>query len=537
MSNSSQTETLTRILHQVSRRLRWLESLQLMVSALIIGLTATFALIFASHRYPLAETSRLLALGAGITLSALIMALLYAWLRPRPQAATAQLIDQRAQLAERFSTAWELTRQPTATAPDIIQAQLADTLHHLKSFQLRLTFPLQLSWPRLGLMNLLMIAIIIGILVPNPQTAILAQQAQAEKTLQEQVAKLQEVQTELLNDKPLLETAEGQELTETLNELLDMLKQEELTPSERLAALAEAEQKLTNLEEKVTQESTLNQLAETFNQFNSTTDLAKAIEQRNMEKAQELLKAAPKEAAQNPAAAQEMAQALEQAAQQAQQAGNEELAQTLKEAAEAMKNANGNPQAAQAALDKAAQALGKAGQTAEGQQAMQDALKNIQEAREQLRQQQNNPSAEANGGQSMTKNDGQGHQGGAGHEDPTGHPAEGLNAEKEAPDSMKTDNGPGKETLKDYESLAVPEHLGGEGGEVVKPDEQGATGGVPVGEARINPDPNAPLSEVPYNEVYNEYRDNASQALDENPTIPPSMRGYLREYFGALEPK
>jgi hypothetical protein len=58
-----------------------------------------------------------------------------------------------------------------------------------------------------------------------------------------------------------------------------------------------------------------------------------------------------------------------------------------------------------------------------------------------------------------------------------------------------------------------------------------------VGEARISPDGENTLSQKPYNEVYQEYRDGANQAINEDTTIPPSMRGYLRDYFGALEPK
>ena len=40
---------------------------------------------------------------------------------------------------------------------------------------------------------------------------------------------------------------------------------------------------------------------------------------------------------------------------------------------------------------------------------------------------------------------------------------------------------------------------------------------------------------VPYNQVYGQYTDAAGQALDDS-YIPLGMKGYIRNYFGALEP-
>ena len=40
---------------------------------------------------------------------------------------------------------------------------------------------------------------------------------------------------------------------------------------------------------------------------------------------------------------------------------------------------------------------------------------------------------------------------------------------------------------------------------------------------------------VPYNQVYGQYADAAGQALEES-YIPLGMKGYIRHYFGALEP-
>jgi hypothetical protein len=44
-----------------------------------------------------------------------------------------------------------------------------------------------------------------------------------------------------------------------------------------------------------------------------------------------------------------------------------------------------------------------------------------------------------------------------------------------------------------------------------------------------------PGAQVPYEEVYGEYSDAASEALDRS-AIPPHLKGYVRDYFGELAP-
>jgi hypothetical protein len=42
-------------------------------------------------------------------------------------------------------------------------------------------------------------------------------------------------------------------------------------------------------------------------------------------------------------------------------------------------------------------------------------------------------------------------------------------------------------------------------------------------------------SQVPYEQVYGEYSDAASEALDRS-AIPPHLKGYVRDYFSELSP-
>jgi tetratricopeptide (TPR) repeat protein len=281
----------------------------------------------------------------------------------------------------------------------------------------------------------------------------------------------------------------------------------------------------------------MNELAEAFSQFDSTEELAEALEEGDFSQAAEAL-ASLDEGATDSQTRQEMAEALQAAAQAAEQAGNTELAEALNEAAEALEQAAAggeNSQEMQEALQEAAQALSEAGQEFEGQEAVREALANIQEAREQL--------AEANGqggtgqgqGQQPGLAQGEGQGGGAGREDPDSG-ADGLLAEQGAPGEMSTDNGPNEGRTGEYESIYAPLHLGGEGGPLVNPDPQGAEEGVPIGTTPADPNREPNASQVPYNQVYGQYNEAASRALDDS-YIPLGMKSYVRNYFGALEPE
>lgn len=529
--------------------LRLQEGVQLLFPAISLGLSVTLFLVWLGRFYPLAFPLALLGIGLSLTFLGLVGIWLYTWFRPRSPLVVARLLDRRLNLEERLSTCVELTALKGPTPPAITQAQLGDTLHHLEKFNPGQSFPLGWSRRWAAAAGLLLVLIIAGLVMPNPQTSILQQQAENEALLQEQAAQLEKIQAELLAEPPLLETPEGEVLRQTLDELIEALQEGQLSPEEAMAEFAEAEQTLTDLQEANGQETELNELAEAFSRFDSTEELAEALEQGDFNRAAEALSSLD-EGATDAQTRQEMAQALREAAQAAEQAGNTDLAEALNAAAEALQEAAAggeNSQAMQEALEQAAQALSEAGQEFEGQEAVQEALANIQEAREQL--------AEANGqgtgqGQQpgMGQGDGQGTgpgqqpglaqgngQGGAGREDPDSG-ADGLLADQGAPSEMSTGNGPNEGRTGEYESIYAPLHLGGEGGPLVNPDPQGAEGGMPIGTTPADPNREPNAAQVPYNQVYGQYNEAASRALDDS-YIPLGMKSYVRNYFGALEPE
>ncbi len=552
------------VIQEVSRRLRLQEVVHLTWRTLTIGFALTLLLIIASWFYPLALPLILLVIGIGITGVLLLITWGYALFRTRPLPITARLIDRELNLDERLSTALDLATPASETRPDIIQAQWTDTMEQLSEFDPNETFPLPFSWGWLLTINVLMIAIAVGLLLPNPQVPILQQWLQQQQAIAEQTEQLEEIRTDLLEDTAFLETPEGEETLETLDELIASLQDNALSPEEAIANIAEAEHALNQLENiSEKKEQTLNDLAESLNQYNSTSELAEALQQRDAARANEFLQAAAEAAQANPETAQNLAEALQDAAEVAETAGESELAEALQQAAEALGQTvagqdgaiQGQGQINEEAIQQAAEALAEAQGELGNSEALQEALENIQEAREQLAEATGEGQGEGEGegegegqgnqlgqgqgqsgegqGQGNGNGDGLGQGGGAGRGE-AGEGSSDLYADRPGGE-LETDNGPNEGRLTEFESDFPPIHWGGEDGPLVNPDPQGATGGLPIGEAPVDPNQAQNPALVPYNEVYGQYNDAASEALEDT-YIPRGMKEVVRDYFGALEP-
>ena len=561
ISRTPLAKRLHHILQQAGRRRRWQEAVRFGLGSITAGLTITLLLIWLGRFYPLAYPLVLLINGVVLTFIAFCVAVGYALLRPHDLQTMAYQLDRGLSLDERLSTALELTKNQDRFPNPIRQAQLTDTLKHLQGFEPAKFYPLGLSWRRLTVLNLLAIAIVVGLLAPNPQLQILQQQAQTQAIIEEQAAQLEKIQAELLADEALLDLPEAPETLQTLDELIDTLQDGELSPQEAVAALSQAEQGLADLQDAAqNQTQTLNEVAQQLNQFASSAELAEAIESRDLAQAAEFLTSAANELDNSPPAAQTaLADTLQQAAETAQATGNQALAEALSDAAEALaqnmaaQQANGQNgesqtearQAAQQALQQAAEALANAEQQLANQEALEEALGNIQEAREQLAQgaEQGQPGQGQPLGQDTNPAQGQGNESnplqgqlpgdGAGRGEPGDAPQD-LFADR--PDSIfERDNGPSEGRLGDFETEYPSIHWGGEAGPLVNPDPQGAVGGIPIGEAPVDPNQPANPALVPYDQVYGQYADAASEALADT-YIPLGMKTYIRNYFGQLEP-
>jgi len=547
------TPTLDRALRPLKRRLQWRSSLKIFWGTLSAGLVLTCLFLGAGRLWPLLLQWQLLILGLLSTAILLFLGQFYAWFKPRTGAQLARQGDQYLKLDERLITAFELETGALETSPRLQEAQLGDALARLHKAPVSLLVPLfepKSMAKSLGLVLALFLALELLYLWPNPQEAVVQQQVALENLIETEIEKLEEIQADLLEETADLTETNVEELTDDLQALIDNLEKarEAGSPEQALAALSETEESLKAIDEtRLQQEQAFNSLADSLaeSDFEGAREAAEALEEGALDQAAEALQQAGQNPPTSQAEANDLADALSQAAS-ALAATNPDLAQSLQQAADALRS--GDQQATQEALNQAAQQLAEAGEQMAGQQQVTEALENIRQAREALAQQgregsggdsgqaaQGSEQGEQGAGAAQGQSLGQG-SGGSGRGDPDGDVAEGTEAEGGVPGPMSTDNGPNQNRLEDYNSVYAPQHLGGEGGPFVVPDQQGSDGsGVDIGQTLPNPNREAGDVTVPYTEVYGEYQDQASTALD-NEHIPLGMRDYIRQYFGALEP-
>jgi len=532
---------LSRNLNPIRQRLRWRDSLRAAWLSGGAGLGLTAVLLIAGRLWPLLRGIELLLIGLSLTVFFFCVGQVAAWLRPLSPRALARLGDARLQLDERLITALELAEGRLATSPAIRQAQWNDALHHLQRAPLPGAFPLT-DRKRLGMWSGALAAVLIAIaallLTPNPQERVLQRRAEIAELLETQIEQLEQVQADLLAESNPLAAERIDELSATLSDLMDRLEaaRAEASPESALAALNEARQTLSQLDaERQAQQETLQSLSEalTGSDLAAAQQAAEALQRGDAPTAADTLR---QMGANPPAGAegQSLAEALQQAADSI-AGSNPSLAQSLQQAADALQS--GDAQSIQQALQQAAQQMEQAGAQADALAQAAQALQNIQQAQEALAQGNEGAGAQRQGGPGASAEEAQGGSGnGSGREDP-GPGAEGLYSAEGTQGTIPTNNGPGQPRVEDYSAIYAPEHLGGEGGPFAVPPSQGSDGsGVDIGET--SPNPNRPPGEstVPYTEVFGQYRDRAGAALDTD-YIPLGMKDYVRQYFGALEPK
>lgn len=512
------------------RRLQWRDGLRAAWIATSGGLAFTCLLLIAGRLHPLLFQRQLLFIGLSFTLFLLSFGQIFAWFRPLSLSKLARLGDARLGLDERLITALELAEGRLETSPDLKQAQLDDTFQRLNRVSLRDAIPLAKRKSRyfaIGTLLALTTTATALTVIPNPQQSTLEERAELAEFLETEIAELAEIQAEMLPEIDAAGASQIEPAAETLDALIDRLQaaRNDLSPESALAALSEADQTLQEIDrQREAQDQALNQLASSL----TNSALAASTEQTAAEALEQLASNPP-----TGAEADALAQSLSEAAS-AVAGNNPALAQSLQQAATALQS--GDAQGAQAALSQAAGQLAQSdAQGAANAARIQQALQNIQQARAQLAQQ----NGQGTGGQSAGQGTGQGNGSGTGSGSGRGDPGagnDGLFSAQGVDGTISTDNGPNQNRLDDYNSVFAPDHLGGEGGDFVVPDQQGADGsGIDIGETPLNPNRPPGEATVPYTEVYREYADQAGAALD-GEYIPLGMKDYVRQYFGSLEP-
>jgi hypothetical protein len=484
-------------------RLKLVESLSWGTWGAVVGVGVGLLLALAARLWPLWMTAQLATMAGMAVLLGVTVGLAIVWLRPRPLLPLTRLFDRRLELAERLATAAEIKTGRLGVVPAMAEAQLADTLEAARQVDYHGLLPLRVSRQMLGILVFLSAALLFSLLWPNPQEAVLLHRASVREAIEEQIEELEALEKEIAEAKGL-DAEEREKLLQALDETLSGLKEGDVTPEEALAVLAELEQELAALQdaEAAELESGLDQAAKDLADSALTEEMAEKLEEGDYQAAAEALSKYGDELDQlTPEERLELAQQLAEAAEELAEV-DPELSQQLAEAAEALEM--GDIERADEALKAAAGELGEAGERVERQDAVEGMLAELQEGREKI--------AGAIGEDGQGQGDGD-LLAGPGQQEQPGHSEDAGSG-----DPYDDAYDPGR-----IDEDGVGVDVGREGGD-----------GVPIGNIAV-PVPEGGDSDVPYEQVYTEYAEDAGAAL-EGSYIPLGMKQYIRDYFSSLEP-
>lgn len=517
---------LLRLLHQWGVRLRVAESISWGLWAAVCGAAAALLLAIAARLWPLLPTRGLIALAGMLILAGFAVGLTLPLLWPRSPLYLARTFDRRFGLAERLTTALELSTGRIRTTQEMTRAQMADALQAARDVDVQAMLPLRAPRRALAIWGALLLGLILSFWLPNPQEQVLLQRAALAETIAEQREQLETLREAVAQDEGLSD-AEREALLQALGEALDTLDKKRLSPEEAIAALSEAERKLAELRDPGARglRSGLERAAAEMADSHLTREISQALIQGDYQRAAQAL-AAYSGTEGVPLTREEeleLARELKQAARALADV-DPELAQELAQAAEAIER--GDIPRAREAIRQAAQRMGAAGERVARDRTVEGAQAQLQESRRQI----------AETGKVRPENP-EVVQRGAGEPPGAGGPAgqrRGGGGDVGQPEAGQPGPGDHDDTGSSapYDEVYVPYRLDEEGVEL----DIGRTGEgeFPIGTVPIPP-PGTGQAGIPYRQVYAEYAAQAGAAL-ESSYIPSGLKQYVRDYFSSLEP-
>lgn len=522
---------LKRELGKWDLRLRVQQSLVWLPRGLLAGLVVALLVAGAARLWPILPQETVLVLGALLALVGMVAALVVVWLWRRSTLQAARLFDRRFGLKERMSAAVELAMGVLpAESAELANRQYRQAMHTAAGVESARYLPLRMDWREWVVALIALFGLSLAIYLPNPQNEVLAQQAEVEQAITEELEELERLRQEAL-EEPGLTVEEREAVVETLEEAIQTLEQSGVTQEEALAALDSAERELRDLSEQFAEErQQALQEASGLLAGTAAQEAAKALQEGDLAGAAEALSELDLDSL-TPEQQQALAEALGEAAEEL--AGSDpELAESLGEAAEAL--GEGDTGSAEANLDEAAESLaeGEGSSTAE-----------VDDLADQVGKGQ---AGVAGAGKNRPDQPGQGGMGQAPQAQPGEGPGRGSSGagrgegdgEAEggvAGSEMPTDNAPGDGGETPFDEIYSPQRIGGEGGEDV--DVPGDPGpGLPTGREGDFVENPAGSSSVPYDEVYGDYSSAVNEAVDGG-HVPLGLRDLVRQYFSRLDPE
>ncbi|HKP51813.1 MAG TPA: hypothetical protein VJ183_04085 [Chloroflexia bacterium] len=564
-------------------RLRLREAVRLIPIAGALGVGATLALALIWRLRDELSLLTLLGVGSLLVCAAILTTFLYAWLRPRDQMHTARMADHLLSLDERLATALEastkMPENPTPVQLELRSAQLDDALTSAKSISIRHALPLKVEGRRLAPVGLLIMLLALVVVAPNPfyniDRAVQGQIAQEQKKIQ-RIEEAVKAAPRLAQDPAL------QELLKELSDLSRDLSAGDLKREEALARLSDAESKLQKVldSQARSQRAALDELAKQLagSESAAAKQAGEALKSGDAQKAADALKQAGADVAKmSPEERKALADALKQARDNL-SALNPEMARRLSDAAEALSGSD--PQAAQKSLEALGQQIVDTEQKLATQQQISQALAQLQQSKRNIAQAgQGQPTSQPGSGTAIANGTAgaigtaialgqitpQPGNGTAQAGTPialgspvSGTPGAGGTAVAIPGQGQGQTGGPqGGQQGGNQGNLPGQEGTGGQGGNqswgtghqepVYAPPSSLSATLTPVvvqgkpnpggeqGTAPINGGTTTGEAQVPYEQVYAQYLEQAGTALGSD-YIPQGYKDLVRDYFSELEP-
>lgn len=575
-----QRNALTLLLRRWERRQRFQRTWLWLPRSLLPGLGLGLALLLWTRLRFAAPGEGLLLPTALLAAGGLLLLLAGVWLRPRPALPLARKFEREFALNERLSTALELIEGRIRSSPELAERQVADARNRAQALDAAAQLPLRSDRRAWALLLLTALAFGLTLRLPLPETPAGPQEEAQEAAIDEAAAAVERIADDVARDSALPEELREQ-LQRELERSSTLLGQEALSPEEAFAALSESadrlEQQALDVQESVRQqmqalaqaggEQLANALQELANagslpgdndMLRRMEEAAAALEENNPELAEAIRRAVEDARAFQNQAARSSAQLATQmlARQQGQMALAQESQQRLQTASEQLRGSaeqiarQGQPPALssqrrmeQPAISEMQQGgdLSMQGQSRDGQGgqagqneeagAMPGSSSQAGVGDEALpgAQQGSQP-----GGNQMAEGAGEqivpGQGGMAGDAPGDAGSDEGFAGQQGAPPGQR--NNPDGRGVGEFAPVYAPRRIGaGEGPEIFLETDPGDA---PLVEGDFAPNP-AGEALVPWNEIYGDYRDAASRAL-ESDYIPLGLRDVVHDYFSALEP-
>ncbi|NLD46009.1 MAG: hypothetical protein GX660_02255 [Clostridiaceae bacterium] len=477
-------------------------------------------------------------------------------------------------LKERLITAYYLKEDSSPVA----SLQRQDALNVTRKADFRLLYPVRLPAYRFLCAFVIMLMVAVTFVIPTgaKDKAVIA--GNVLKEMKKQAEKL-ELEKKELNKSSKVSADKLRELNKKVEELLKELNKSK-NAEDAVKALSKAKHELDKL--KLSEaDLELLKLAEKLAGNQLTKDLGDALKEGNKSNLEEKLQEL-KENLENASNKDknELAKELKEASSGME---NEDLKESLSDLSETLENGDITPIESnlQALSDALSKTNNSSGSPASGQQAINQISQAISEARHQISKssginrmfspsssqgssggesgaqqgneggsadessqgsgsQANNGSESNAGGQGNSGNSSQGGQSGQGAgQSGQGQGGNGVgdgtsnrDAGYSGPESGGGSRAPGEKKTANYERIYVPDRIGGDSEASQVKGQKGSGGQSQYSEADSVPFESG--GSLPYNEVFEEYRDEAMSGLMDAP-VPPGMKDIVRDYFSTLE--